>query len=194
MLNNDSYKRQTAHLEHAGAEPGTRNIHDTYVVDEHNTPVTVVGTYGQDPDHKPKIPWKSWAILALCSLAQMQNVFMPVFFPSLARLLGPTRAPPSGALIGLSSSRVQWDRPSLQRLLDRGRPRRNHLGAHLDCAGCWGSLDRDWPYPGYHLGRLRPPLRGDCHVACVLCGGDRVDDGQQREWPARGASQINSGS
>lgn len=37
--------------------------------------VTVAGTMGQDPDHKPDIPITAWVILGLCALAQFQNTF-----------------------------------------------------------------------------------------------------------------------
>ena len=47
----------------------------TYAEDPLRGPVTVLDTMGQDPDHRPHIPWTAWVILALCALAQFQNVF-----------------------------------------------------------------------------------------------------------------------
>ncbi len=99
MLSNESYKQQTAHLEHAGPRAGDKNIHDSYVVGEDNTPVTVVGTFGQDPNHKPKIPWKSWAVLALCAFAQAQNVYIGIAPAANAYAI-------SGALGGTTSQRI----------------------------------------------------------------------------------------
>ncbi|BGP71293.1 hypothetical protein NBRC10513v2_004662 [Rhodotorula toruloides] len=54
------------------------HVHDSYAVDETNTPVTVIGTMGQDPDEKQSISWKTWIIVALCCLAQMQNTFLGI--------------------------------------------------------------------------------------------------------------------
>ncbi|BGP33029.1 hypothetical protein JCM10296v2_004818 [Rhodotorula toruloides] len=57
--------------------PGGVHVHDSYAVDETNTPVTVIGTMGQDPDEKQSISWKIWIIVALCCLAQMQKSHLP---------------------------------------------------------------------------------------------------------------------
>ncbi|KAM0789204.1 hypothetical protein ACM66B_000049 [Microbotryomycetes sp. NB124-2] len=51
------------------------NINDSYAVNEQNEPVTVVGTFGQDPNAKPHIPFKAYIIVLLCGLAQLQNIF-----------------------------------------------------------------------------------------------------------------------
>ncbi|GAA5865110.1 hypothetical protein JCM3774_002134 [Rhodotorula dairenensis] len=40
--------------------------------------LTVLGTEDQDPNTKQPIPFRSWLILALCVLGQMQNIFMLV--------------------------------------------------------------------------------------------------------------------
>ncbi|GJN88262.1 hypothetical protein Rhopal_001227-T1 [Rhodotorula paludigena] len=54
-------------------------VHDSYAVDETNTPVTVLGTMGQDPDHQnEKISWRVWVVVALCALAQLQNTYISV--------------------------------------------------------------------------------------------------------------------
>ncbi|GAA5869827.1 hypothetical protein JCM8547_005853 [Rhodosporidiobolus lusitaniae] len=70
-------KPTTQHIEN-GVPPPLDKIHDTYAVDEHNVPVTVVGTMGQDPDQPTKIGWRAWAVLALCAFAQLQNTFVAV--------------------------------------------------------------------------------------------------------------------
>ncbi|GAA5854279.1 hypothetical protein JCM9279_005106 [Rhodotorula babjevae] len=64
-------KHTHEHVEHA-------MVHDSYAVDEDNTPVTVLGTMGQDPDHQEKISWRTWLIVALCALAQLQNTYISV--------------------------------------------------------------------------------------------------------------------
>lgn len=46
-----------------------------YATNERKEQVTVLGTMGQDPDVKQKIPWKVWAVVGLCCLASFQNVF-----------------------------------------------------------------------------------------------------------------------
>lgn len=49
---------------------------DTYAVNEQNEQVTVAGTYGQDPEQKQHITWRTWVIVALCALATLQNTFL----------------------------------------------------------------------------------------------------------------------
>lgn len=51
-------------------------IHDTYAVDEANEAVTVVGTMGQDPDAKQTISWRTWVILLIFGLMQIQNTYI----------------------------------------------------------------------------------------------------------------------
>ncbi|BGP33028.1 hypothetical protein JCM10296v2_004817 [Rhodotorula toruloides] len=78
------------------------HVHASYAVDETNTPVTVFGTMGQDPDEKQSISWKIWIIVALCCLAQMQNTFLDIapaanaYTPSQASS-APTRRSVSGS-------------------------------------------------------------------------------------------------
>lgn len=89
----ENIKHQAAHFEHA--DPA----HDSYAVDGENTPVTVVGTYGQDPDHKARIPWTSWAVVGLCAVAQAQNVYFGIAPAANAYAI-------SGALGGTTSQRI----------------------------------------------------------------------------------------
>ncbi|GAA6037989.1 hypothetical protein JCM8097_009528 [Rhodosporidiobolus ruineniae] len=72
--------KPTAAIEHVenGVPPPTDRVHDTYAVDEHNLPVTVVGTMGQDPDHKQAIPWRAFVVVGLCAFAQLQNTYISV--------------------------------------------------------------------------------------------------------------------
>lgn len=65
----DADKSTEAHREHAA-------VLDSFAVNERDEPVTVVGTYGQDPNAKPKISKVAWVVLALCTLAQFQNTFL----------------------------------------------------------------------------------------------------------------------
>ena len=51
------------------------HVVDTYAVDSNNDQVTVLGTMGQDPDHRSPVHWRAWAIVALCALAAFQNTF-----------------------------------------------------------------------------------------------------------------------
>jgi hypothetical protein len=44
--------------------------------------LTVLGTENQDPDVKQHISLRSWLILALCVLGQMQNIFILSVLPS----------------------------------------------------------------------------------------------------------------
>ncbi|KAK4057264.1 hypothetical protein OIO90_001761 [Microbotryomycetes sp. JL221] len=67
-------KPTTTHVEDPRLA-GIANIDDSYAVNENNEPVTVVGTYGQDPNHKPNVPFKAYIVLLLCALASFQNVF-----------------------------------------------------------------------------------------------------------------------
>lgn len=48
------------------------HVVDTYAVDSKDEQVTVIGTMGQDPDHKTAVPWRAWAIVAICALATFQ--------------------------------------------------------------------------------------------------------------------------
>ncbi|GAA6018948.1 hypothetical protein JCM10207_009210 [Rhodosporidiobolus poonsookiae] len=67
-------KPTVRHLEN-GESPA---VLDSFAVDEHNVPMTVVGTYGQDPDEKQSVSWRTWAIVGLCALATLQNTFISV--------------------------------------------------------------------------------------------------------------------
>jgi hypothetical protein len=80
-------KQMVQHLEQG--HPVSDRIHDTYVVDENNVPMTVVGTFGQDPDEKQKVSWRVWVVVALCALAQLQNTFI-----SYVSLLSLAPSPP----------------------------------------------------------------------------------------------------
>ncbi|KAG9557648.1 MFS general substrate transporter, partial [Aureobasidium melanogenum] len=51
------------------------HIVDTYAVDSKDEQVTVIGTMGQDPDHKAPVSWRAWAIVAICALATFQNTY-----------------------------------------------------------------------------------------------------------------------
>jgi hypothetical protein len=44
----------------------------SYAVEDGDEQVTVIGTMGQDPDHKAPLTWRAWAIVLLCSLATFQ--------------------------------------------------------------------------------------------------------------------------
>ncbi|KAM0750503.1 MFS general substrate transporter [Meredithblackwellia eburnea MCA 4105] len=66
------------HLESSAASPQHVAQYQSFAVDEDGQQVTVLGTMGQDPEHKPKIPWISWVILGLCAVAQMQNTFVGI--------------------------------------------------------------------------------------------------------------------
>jgi len=134
-------KHTHEHVEHA-------MIHDSYAVDETNEPVTVLGTFGQDPDHQTeKIGWRTWLIVALCALAQLQNTYIRCG-PSLLPLLstGRTSAPLLPSLfshtLSLSlTARTDAERPASQRrtcscsLLDRGLAKRLRRPEDLDHPG-----------------------------------------------------------
>ncbi|KPV74788.1 uncharacterized protein RHOBADRAFT_53726 [Rhodotorula graminis WP1] len=85
-------KHTHEHVEHA-------MVHDSYAVDKDNTPVTVLGTMGQDPDHAERISWRTWFIVALCALAQMQNTFISVAPAAAAYSI-------AGALGGSTGQRI----------------------------------------------------------------------------------------
>lgn len=48
----------------------------SYAIDDHNEQVTVLGTMGQDPNEKKPISWRTWAIVAITTLAVFQNTFI----------------------------------------------------------------------------------------------------------------------
>lgn len=48
------------------------HVVDSYAVDAKDEQVTVIGTMGQDPDHKQPVSWRAWAIVAICALATFQ--------------------------------------------------------------------------------------------------------------------------
>ncbi|ORY86666.1 major facilitator superfamily domain-containing protein [Leucosporidium creatinivorum] len=61
--------------------------------------MTVVGTFGQDPDKEQKISWRVWVVVALCALAQMQNTFISVAPAAAAYSI-------AGPLGGTTSERI----------------------------------------------------------------------------------------
>jgi hypothetical protein len=48
------------------------HVVDSYAVDAKDEQITVIGTMGQDPDHKQPVSWRAWAIVAICALATFQ--------------------------------------------------------------------------------------------------------------------------
>ncbi|WWC64330.1 uncharacterized protein I303_106940 [Kwoniella dejecticola CBS 10117] len=50
----------------------------TYAKDPNGEPVTVLGTMGQDPNAKPKIPISAWIIVGLAALGQLNNAYLGV--------------------------------------------------------------------------------------------------------------------
>ncbi|BGP57389.1 hypothetical protein JCM8202_005031 [Rhodotorula sphaerocarpa] len=67
-------KPTTEHLENAE----NRKLHDSYAVNERNEQITVLGTYGQDPDEKKIVSWRTLVIFGLCTLAQLQNTYLGI--------------------------------------------------------------------------------------------------------------------
>jgi len=51
------------------------HVVDSYAVDAKDEQVTVIGTMGQDPDHKQPVSWRAWAIVSICALATFQVRF-----------------------------------------------------------------------------------------------------------------------
>ncbi|KAK4051421.1 hypothetical protein OIV83_002905 [Microbotryomycetes sp. JL201] len=74
----DTAKGQVQHLEDSRLAKLGPNIHDTYAVNERNEPVTVVGTFGQDPNEKQHVSWRAYAIVFLCGLASFANVYFAI--------------------------------------------------------------------------------------------------------------------
>ncbi|KAK4051412.1 hypothetical protein OIV83_002896 [Microbotryomycetes sp. JL201] len=70
-------KSSSKHLE--GADHAhVHQVDKSYAVDEEGEPVTVVGTMGQDPDHRPHVPLKAYLLVLLCGLAAFQNVYFGI--------------------------------------------------------------------------------------------------------------------
>jgi len=115
----DQEKPTHQHVEHA--------VHDSYAVNETNTPVTVLGTMGQDPDHQnEKIGWRVWVVVALCALAQLQNTYIScVPLLSWAGIFHLLERPPFSQRCARGG-----------RLLHRRRARRLDRRAYLDCPSC----------------------------------------------------------
>ena len=65
-------KPTVEHLEN----PEIRAVHDSYAVDKNDEQITVLGTFGQDPDEKKIVSWRTIIVFALCALAQMQNTYL----------------------------------------------------------------------------------------------------------------------
>ena len=51
------------------------HVENSYAVDNDDNQVTVLGTMGQDPDHKSPVSWRACAIIAICALSCFQNTF-----------------------------------------------------------------------------------------------------------------------
>ncbi|WWD19962.1 hypothetical protein CI109_104435 [Kwoniella shandongensis] len=51
---------------------------ESYARDDHGEPVTVLGTMGQDPNEKTKIPLSAYIIIGLVALGQMNNAYLGV--------------------------------------------------------------------------------------------------------------------
>jgi len=66
----DMDKSAASHME-VSTFPDSHVV-DSYAVDAKDEQVTVIGTMGQDPDHKQPVPWRAWAIVAICALATFQ--------------------------------------------------------------------------------------------------------------------------
>ncbi|KAK4057263.1 hypothetical protein OIO90_001760 [Microbotryomycetes sp. JL221] len=64
-----------SHIESAAHIP---NVDNSYAIDKDGNPVTVVDTFGQDPEHKPQVSFKAYLIVLLCGLAAFQNVFFGI--------------------------------------------------------------------------------------------------------------------
>lgn len=75
---NHEKKVDIEHEEDAGVDkaPSDTDVMRGYAMDPKWGQMTVAQTMGQDPDHKPHIPAAAWAVLALCAIAQFQNVFI----------------------------------------------------------------------------------------------------------------------
>lgn len=95
------------------------HVEDSYAVDNDNNQVTVLGTMGQDPDHKSPVPWRAYAIIAICALACFQNTYYgiapaanvsPIIeytnIQTLSDNLVDQAYPIAGALNGSSSQRI----------------------------------------------------------------------------------------
>jgi hypothetical protein len=48
------------------------HVVDSYAVDAKDEQITVIGTMGQDPDHKQPVSWRAWAIVGICAMAVFQ--------------------------------------------------------------------------------------------------------------------------
>ncbi|KAG0663204.1 hypothetical protein C6P46_002793 [Rhodotorula mucilaginosa] len=83
------------HLEN----PEIRAVHDSYAVDKNDEQITVLGTFGQDPDEKKIISWRTIIVFALCALAQMQNTYLGIAPAANAYAI-------TGAIGGTSGQRI----------------------------------------------------------------------------------------
>jgi len=54
------------------------HVKDSYAVDNSDEQITVLGTMGQDPDHRAPVHWRAWAIVSLCALATFQNTYFGI--------------------------------------------------------------------------------------------------------------------
>ncbi|THX01120.1 MFS general substrate transporter [Aureobasidium pullulans] len=75
------------------------HVVDSYAVDSKDEQVTVIGTMGQDPDHKTPVSWRAWAIVAICALAAFQNTYFGIAPAANQYAI-------SGALQGTASERI----------------------------------------------------------------------------------------
>ncbi|KAI4791494.1 MFS general substrate transporter, partial [Aureobasidium sp. EXF-8846] len=71
----------------------------TYAVDAKDEQITVIGTMGQDPDHKQPVSWRAWAIVGICALATFQNTYYGIAPAANQYAI-------SGALDGTASERI----------------------------------------------------------------------------------------
>jgi hypothetical protein len=152
--------------------PAGVHVHDSYAVDETNNPVTVLGTMGQDPDAKQSISLKTWVIVALCCLAQMQkSVPFPLvpahfLFEADSLRLHSTFlgiAPAANAytiagVLGADSSKRIWivQAVRLSSLLYTSFSATDRR-SFLPTARC--TVNCHWAYHGHHLRCLWSPLR-----------------------------------
>ncbi|KAM0789205.1 hypothetical protein ACM66B_000050 [Microbotryomycetes sp. NB124-2] len=70
-------KSHTRHFE-ASDMAHINNVDNSYAVDDEGNQVTVIGTMGQDPDHKPHVPLKAYLVVLLCGVAAFQNVLFGI--------------------------------------------------------------------------------------------------------------------
>lgn len=137
-------KPTTEHLENAA----NRKLHDSYAVNERNEQITVLGTYGQDPDEKKIVSWRTLVIFGLCTLAQLQNTYLGIAPAANAYSI-------TAAIGGNAGQRI-WIVQAVRSLLPVFPPACLTLLFPVSTARC--PVHRDRSHHGRDLGRLRTAL------------------------------------